>query len=405
MQRHLGIDIGSRAFNAVVIDTDEAHGLAFEIVEALSRPIAGDLTSCWNEALALSQRHGCHHFGVTHSGATSGRLLDNTLCSIHGAAKLLPECRSIFSIGAQSFFLYIFDERGGYHEHVGNPPCAAGTGAFLEQQAERLGFDAEELSRRAAAYQGPVPSIATRCAVFAKTDIIHRMQEGFGVDAICAGLCEGVAKTVLDSLLKGRVLPTAIGVVGGVAANARLCDAIEAELGLPLQRPKLPWMATALGAALLGRLDTLDSSLETLLPHQRRERRPPLLRDSSIPANPSTELDGVELELADEDLLQACTRATLGVDVGSTSTKAALLDEQGRLLVGLYTATRGEPLQTVSRLFNTLNRAWPAWRDKLSACACTGSGRALVRRVFSMDAELDEISAHALAASAFCPEA
>ena len=122
-------------------------------------------------------------------------------------------------MGGQSFMLILLDGDGEYVEHAANPPCASGSGSFLEEQAERLGVPVKELARRAAQFSGRAPRIATRCAVFAKTDIIHAMQQGYTLDAVSAGLCEGIARSMLDVLLKGRPLCAPVGLVGGVAAE------------------------------------------------------------------------------------------------------------------------------------------------------------------------------------------
>ena len=140
-------------------------------------------------------------------------------------------------MGGQSFSLILLDREGRYVEHVSNPPCASGTGSFLEQQAERLGLRVEELASRAASFTGDVPRIATRCAVFAKTDIVHAMQEGFSLDAICAGLCEGIARSMLDTLLKGRSLAPPVGLVGGVALNGKIVKTIGGILGVAVEVP------------------------------------------------------------------------------------------------------------------------------------------------------------------------
>jgi activator of 2-hydroxyglutaryl-CoA dehydratase len=128
-----------------------------------------------------------------HPPGDASAAIDPVLATLEGARLLFPGCRNFLTIGAESFSLIILDAEGLYREHAVNPPCAAGTGSFLEQQADRLGIRVEALAEKALGFRGKPPLISTRCAVFAKTDIIHAMQEGFGLDAICAGVCDGVA--------------------------------------------------------------------------------------------------------------------------------------------------------------------------------------------------------------------
>ncbi len=398
--RRLGIDIGSRFYSSVVLDGDD------QILWADYREIQGDLAGCFARTRQRLEDAPCERVGISASVAAAADVLDSNLCTIRGAQVLLPGCCQVIAVGAQSFALLCFDASGTYQEHLGNPPCAAGTGSFLEQQAERLNLSPAQLAELAQAYTGPIPTIATRCAVFAKSDIIHRMQEGFGVEAICAGLCAGVGRSIVEALVKGRQLSPPVGVVGGVACNAKVVAAIGAALDLPVVVPERPWAAAAIGAALLGTRSRLPDAIEALLQRPQRETRAPLIAHPLrlVAAPPPRRVGDVEVSLASAATLAAYQDATLGIDVGSTSTKAALLDAAGALLVGLYTATRGEPLQAVQKLLLTLEAVLPGWRAKLRQAATTGSGRALVRRVFAADLELDEITAHATAAAFSYPE-
>ncbi|HTZ51014.1 MAG TPA: BadF/BadG/BcrA/BcrD ATPase family protein, partial [Spirochaetia bacterium] len=233
--RRLGVDIGSLTLNAALLDGEQ-------VIDRWSFEHEGRVDSAVRSVLGNPRWAGFDRVGVTASqaaaGATAGTgVIDATLATIEGARFLLPGCRNVLAMGGQSFSLILLDEHGRYVEHAGNPPCASGTGSFLEQQAERLGVDAPGLARRAGAFTGRVPRIASRCAVFAKTDITHAMQEGHSLDAVAAGLCEGIARSMLDLLVKGRRLSAPVGLVGGVARNARIASAIREMLGAEVVVP------------------------------------------------------------------------------------------------------------------------------------------------------------------------
>ncbi|HTP59796.1 MAG TPA: BadF/BadG/BcrA/BcrD ATPase family protein, partial [Spirochaetia bacterium] len=132
--RRLGIDIGSLTLSTVLMEDGRMvarHAAAHEgrIHDAVRSLITRAPFQAWDAA------------GVTGSldGAGAG-MIDNTLATIEGARFLLPGCRNLIAMGGQSFSLILLDENGRYVEHVSNPPCASGTGSFLEQQAERLGL-------------------------------------------------------------------------------------------------------------------------------------------------------------------------------------------------------------------------------------------------------------------------
>ena len=203
--KRIGVDIGSLYLGAVVLENGQ-------IQDACYREHRGNIQAELDRILSQPAWRRFDTIGITGNFPQSEtRIIDSTLAQIEGARLLLPGCRNVFSIGGQSFCLIFFDEQGGYREHSVNAPCAAGTGSFIEQQAERLGLSAADLAARAASFTGNTPLIATRCAVFAKTDIVHAMQEGYCLEAVCAGLCKGIARNVLDTLIKGREIQEPAG--------------------------------------------------------------------------------------------------------------------------------------------------------------------------------------------------
>jgi predicted CoA-substrate-specific enzyme activase len=351
--------------------------------------------------------------GVTGSLAGAGKgIIDNTLATIEGARRLLPLCKNLIAMGGQSFSLILLDGEGRYVEHVSNPPCASGTGSFLEQQAERLGLSVEDLARRAAAFTAEVPRIATRCAVFAKTDIVHAMQEGHSLDAVCAGLCEGIARSMLETLLKGRKLSPPVGLVGGVSRNGRIAQAIRRTLGVAVEVPGDCQYAAAMGAALLGSDSTLEAWTRFRPARGRREMRSPL--PTALADYPS--LEGFKISTRDNvEIFRPLDRSPgpaengrgffLGIDIGSTSTKAVLVTADGKIGDGFYTRTGGDPVDAVQRLLKVMESARGGAAPRLLGAATTGSGRSIIRHVFQADAEVNEITAHAKAAVFLRPDA
>ena len=135
-------------------------------------------------------------------------------------------------MGGEKFGLIRFDEDGHYLNFKSNTPCAAGTGSFLDQQANRLNLSGiANLSRMAFNNRGPVPKIATRCAVFAKTDLAHAQQEGFTMSELCDGLCLGLARNIVDTLFRGENFNTPVVFTGGVSLNRAVVQHIEALIG------------------------------------------------------------------------------------------------------------------------------------------------------------------------------
>jgi predicted CoA-substrate-specific enzyme activase len=397
--KKVGIDIGSLYLGSVVVENGA-------IVDTRYREHKGNIHSELSQILSSPPYQSYDTIGLTGSFPGSSGIIDSTLSLVEGARFLAPGCRNVFAIGGQTFALIIYDTRGNYREHAINPPCAAGTGSFIEQQAERLNLSVAELSERASAYQGKTPLIATRCAVFAKTDIVHAMQDGYSLDAICAGLCEGIARNVLDVLVKGREIQEPAAVICGVSLNQKIIRSIETVLSKSIIVPQHAHLAGAVGAALLGQDKQPDLEFIAGTGKSKRVREPLSISLSDYPDFTSFDIsmnDDVETFLPGRRMTQS-SGVFIGIDVGSTSTKAAIIDPKREFLGGFYTATGGEPVAAVKKLIRQINETFGESNLKILGVATTGSGRMIIKELFNADLAINEITAHAKAALFINPE-
>jgi predicted CoA-substrate-specific enzyme activase len=399
--KRFGIDVGSLFIGTALLQDNKIISTSYKAHE-------GDIRAALSEVINSEQARGCGAIGITGNFfAASRSIIDNSLCVIEGARHIAPASRNVFSIGAEHFMLCLYDKKGVYKEHVTNPPCASGTGSFIEQQARRLKLSVQELACRAEAYQGKIPHIATRCAVFAKSDIIHAMQEGYTLDAVCAGLCQGIARTIISSLLKGRKLTEPISVVGGVSLNKKIMQALGQLLGKQVTVPDHAPVAGAVGAALLAenRLLGVEEILQDET-HGKHLRNALSLSRSSCPDfshHNYREENGIEI-IPPQDPAKTNHRLYLGIDIGSTSTKAVLINEHKEIISGFYTYTQGDPIGAVRLLLQNIKKVLDGQNFKLCAAATTGSGRKMIKELFAADMEINEITAHAKAAATLYPE-
>src|SRR6056297_2151576 len=213
----LGIDIGSVSIGLVTV-TPERH-----VIYSAYGFHHGDIPGCLEGLL-----DGVDMASVNAVAATEGtpalifadRRYDHQIALIRAVKALHPEAGGILTVGGEKFKRIRFDENGEYAGSRTNTACAAGTGSFLDQQAVRLNLSGiSRLSEIAAANNGRIPKIATRCAVFAKTDLIHAQQEGYGLAEISEGLCRGLAKNLADTLFQDDQSPSPLVFCGGVSMN------------------------------------------------------------------------------------------------------------------------------------------------------------------------------------------
>ncbi len=319
----------------------------------------------------------------------------------HGTCRFYPSICTIFEIGGDTS-KYLRVETAGKDRAIGiadyekNGDCAAGTGSFMDQQASRLRFNIEEVGDLVVAAES-APSIAGRCSVFAKSDMIHAQQKGHTPAQILKGLCEAVVRNFKGSVVKGRKIHPPVAFIGGVAANQGVVQAIrhvfqlsEEELIVPVE---YAWMG-AIGAACIeaeqlvhrtiGPLSILDSeskAREAELPRTEplSMENVVLLRDQARPFS----FEGKPLPIP----------AYLGVDIGSVSTNLTLIDEQGDLIKEIYLRTESRPIEVVNRGLQEIEEEMGE-RIEIRGVGTTGSGRELIGVLIGADTINDEITAH-----------
>jgi len=416
MSTFLGIDAGSVALSAVFTDSKG------EILHSSYRFHHGQTEEVLKEILAASGIQEITGAACTVSAPrwlTCSSRIDNQVAMIHSMRKLHPDGRELLFAGGEKFGLIRFDEQGNYSCLKQNTSCAAGTGSFLDQQAGRLNLKGiEEFCRIAQTNHDPLPQIASRCAVFAKTDLIHAQQEGFSLPAICDGLSKGLAKNLADTLFTGQKLQGPLIFCGGVSKNTRVMQYLEELAGIPITTDLMSPFYGAYGAVLdllddVPLLENAPFPLEALFGKKEQKEYsyyPPLeLHLSTYPdfqsgtnysSTRTSPLGDFEVEVDLYEELPPNGDYILGVDIGSTSTKAVLLGSDGRVMAGFYTGTLGRPLQAAKGILQTIKQVE---QDKdciirITGCGTTGSGRKFIGKIIGSDLMLDEITAHARAA-------
>ena len=347
-------------------------------------------------------------------------MCDSQISLIAGCRHFFPDVRSIIFVGGEKFGLIQFDSKGSYRGARSNSSCAAGTGSFLDQQARRLGFaGVDELVRRACASTTPPAKISTRCAVFARTDLVHAQQAGSTLEEICDGICRGLAQNIADTLLGGQPPEQPVVFAGGVSQNAAVRTHLEQILKVPLLTHHLAPVFGAVGAALSLPRQTLSSSPMIISPDAAQAKQyffaPLDLKDADTET-----VDGGKRSLFESGHFSAAhpveveeyaegiggdVPVHMGIDIGSTSTKAILIGAKREPLAGFYTRTLGSPLTAVQAICEAVEE----WQVRTGATVhfrgvgTTGAGRKFIGSIVRADLVVDEITAHARAAYALDP--
>ena len=402
MRYCLGLDIGSINVKLCLIDE------SYQSLYIDFKRITSDAKEAVNFLLCgLKQKYDIAQIesvGITGSGKSivpKEYHWDEYSSSLSIATGLLhyhSNARTIIQIGGHSSLVIgLEDGLQKPWKVTSNSLCAAGTGLFLEQQAYRLGITLEDFSRLAIKYKDNPPRVAARCSVFAKSDLVHLQQKGVPIEAICCSLCESIAKMVV-SQRKG-VYEEPIYFVGGVAQNDAIKKAIEKVLSIKNSRPTLinvpenSLFIESLGAALLSK--GKQSKVDTLPVTITRQSYFQLPRLDKFPT-PIGKLN---------QMITNTRKGYMGIDVGSTSTKAVIIDESGKeILVKNYLMTAGKPVEAIKQVFRNLKYAG-AEMINIAAVGVTGSGRYLIGSLVGADLIKNEITAQTRAAAEIDPDA
>ncbi len=244
----IGVDIGALYLKAVRVD-DEGR-----ITASVYERHRGEPADVLAEALDRLAVQPDEPVGLTGCNAElfAAQLQlpyrDVTLCQIDAVRRMAPDAFAVMDIGGGSATLIQLDGKGKFEGYSTNSLCAAGTGSFLDEQAGRLGISYEDT--RGYLHNPNPPTIATRCTVFAKSDLIHRQQEGCSRMDMWSGLCRGMTRTVLGTLLNGRPLEGKTILIGGVALNQEVVSWLRHDCPGLIAVPEQPHLVAACGAAL-----------------------------------------------------------------------------------------------------------------------------------------------------------
>jgi predicted CoA-substrate-specific enzyme activase len=307
-------------------------------------------------------------------------------------------CPAVVSAGGETFMVYVLNRFGQISNVLTGNKCASGTGEFFLQQLRRMDITLEEATRFAAKTE-PYP-VSGRCSVFCKSDCTHATNKGIPKSKVTAGLCRMMAKKILELLKK--VERKNIMITGGTARNRMMIERLREEIPGLIVPDEAPYFE-ALGAALWG-LEHKTASLAGVSDLFGKEAGsfdtlPPLKNFSHM----------VEFKAIEKGVIRPGDTCILGLDVGSTTTKAILLRKSDdALLASVYLRTSGDPVGASRQCYRAIleqvkKNVDPSEISIIGLGVC-GSGRQIAGLHALTDGIINEIIAHAAAAVYFDPQ-
>ncbi|MFQ6014660.1 MAG: acyl-CoA dehydratase activase [Anaerolineae bacterium] len=255
MKAYLGVDVGSVTTKFAVLDEE------YNLIDSIYSRTRGRPIEVVQEGLReLGQRlpadveiRGVGTTGSARylSGVIVGADVVKNEITAHAvaASHYVPDVQTIMEIGGQDSKIIVLRD-GVAVDFAMNTVCAAGTGAFLDQQAYRLSMSIEDFGPLALQSESPV-RIAGRCTVFAESDMIHKQQMGHQVPDILYGLCQAMARNYLNNIGQGKEILPPLVFQGGVAFNQGMVRAFEEALGMEVIVPPYHEVMGAIGAAMV----------------------------------------------------------------------------------------------------------------------------------------------------------
>ena len=409
---HVGLDVGSTTVKIVVMNENKET-----IYKDYRRHFSDTKNTVCDVLNELNEKYPNSKFtlALTGSGAMSAAkflgvsFIQEVVSCKRAVENYIPQTDVVIELGGEDAKIIYFDKS---IEQRMNGTCAGGTGAFIDQMASLLHTDTAGLNELARNHKTIYP-IASRCGVFAKTDVQPLINEGAAKEDIAASIFQAVVNQTISGLACGRPIRGKVAFLGGpLTYLSELRNRFIETLKLKDDEiiiPKEAHLLVATGAAL----DSLDeepfsneelaTKIENLKVSKDTTTSPiePLFKDYNEYEEFRKRHSKASVQKAKlQDYNGDCF---IGIDAGSTTTKIVLIDKEGKLLYSLYGNNEGNPLQSVIKMLDSLYEVLPK-TAKLRFSGVTGYGEKLIQTALNVDIGEIETIAHFTAAKQFEPD-
>ncbi len=391
MQRSLGVCVGSSTIKAVGLEWSDDE---YRVVESVQERHDSEAVETLDRVLRQVDHQRYDFLTIT------GRRLKDHLDAptitepeaTHYALGGVNGHDAIISAGSENLILYQLSDSGRIIQVQTGNKCASGTGEFFLQQIHRMGVDVETATRLA---EGSEPyRVSGRCSVFCKSDCTHALNKGTPIGRVCAGLGDMIAEKIKE--LVRRVRRDRLIIVGGLTRNAYIMQRVRESVSKVTIPPHAD-VFEALGAAVYARTHraTHNGPVQRVAAASAFSRLAPLAHGREL----------VTFKQQHRRPASAGEECIVGLDVGSTTTKAVLLAAADNAMVAsVYLRTDGNPVAASRACYAALLEALGETQVRVVGVGVTGSGRNIAGLHAQTDAVINEIIAHATGAAYFDPE-
>lgn len=408
---HLGLDVGSTTVKLVVLNNNGK--ILYSKYERHFSDIKNTIVKLLDEAYSRYKDDEITIMVTGSGGLSVSKWLDipfiqEVISCTNAIEKLIPQTDVAIELGGEdakiTYFVGSIDQRM-------NGTCAGGTGAFIDQMATLLKTDAKGLNELASKYKNIYP-IAARCGVFAKTDVQPLLNEGAAKEDIAASIFQAVVNQTIGGLACGKPIKGNIAFLGGPLyflseLRKRFIETLRLRED-EIIFPENSQLFVALGAALASekektlKFNILKDKLSVLKDDSVNEidRLRPLFLDDRELDEFRERHEGHHIKR--RDLSNYSGNCFLGIDAGSTTTKAALISEKGELLYSFYGSNEGSPLKLTIKILKDIYLKLPE-SAKIVNSAVTGYGEGLIKAALQVDIGEVETIAHYKASEFFLP--
>ena len=407
----LGIDVGSTTVKTVITDSSG------EIIYSKYQRHLSKVKETVTDQLKIIQAdYPDAEFTVCITGSAGLGLANSAgipfVQEVHAAFLAVkqkqPDADAVIELGGEDAKIIFLT--GGVEQRM-NGSCAGGTGAFIDQMATLLGISADELDELSLHAQKIYP-IASRCGVFAKSDIQPLLNQGARREDVAASIFQAVVDQTVSGLAQGRTIEGKVLFLGGPLFFLKgLRHAFVKTLGLDSAHAVFPQdgpVFVAYGCAVYAAAAEESFSIGDIIDMVENAKASDDIVTGEPLFNSQTEYDEFidrhkQCDLGYADIRRYKGDAYLGIDAGSTTTKLVLITDDGRILYHYYASNQGQPLDKISE---QLKKIYEAMNPDITikGSAVTGYGEDLIKAGLSIDHGIVETVAHFKAASYFCPD-